>query len=271
LANSLADCLGLEFSRIQFTPDLMPADVTGTRIIEDHGNERRFRFQEGPIFSNLVLADEINRATPKTQSAMLEAMQESSVTVGTTTHALPQPFLVVATQNPIELEGTYPLPEAQLDRFLFKLIVSSPEVSDMVRILDTTTGVASPQLQKVLTGEEVLEFRSLARQVICGEHLLQLVAELLRATHPGEGSDENTRRLVRYGASPRAGQAIVLAAKTLALLDERSSVSRSDILSVALPALRHRVVLSFEADAEGISATDLLPEWLRLADIKSGA
>jgi len=262
LVRSLADCLGLQFSRIQFTPDLMPADITGTRIIEEPDGQRRFRFQKGPVFANLVLADEINRATPKTQSALLEAMQEHSVTVGTETHRLIAPFHVIATQNPIELEGTYPLPEAQLDRFLFKLIVRTPGVNDVTRLLDATTGEEPEPLRPVLSGSEVMEIQALARRVLCGDHLLRYVAELLNATNPeGGGSDDRTRRLVRYGASPRAGQAIVLAAKVRALLDERASVSREDLHAVSLPALRHRVVLSFEADAEGVTVADLLGGW----------
>jgi MoxR-like ATPase len=222
------------------------------------------------VFANLVLADEINRATPKTQSALLEAMQEHSVTVGTQTHRLEAPFHVVATQNPIELEGTYPLPEAQLDRFLFKLIVTAPAVPDMVRLLGETTGAAQDELSPVLSGAEVVEFQGLARRVLCGEHLLRWVAELLAATQPDDrDADDDTRRLVRYGASPRAGQAIVLAAKVRALLDERASVSREDLQAVALPALRHRVVLSFEADAEGVTAAELVSGWQRIASARA--
>jgi MoxR-like ATPase len=270
LVKCLAGTLGLSFSRIQFTPDLMPADVTGTRIVDDRGERLEFRFQRGPVFANLVLADEINRATPKTQSALLEAMQEHTVTAGGETHVLPEPFAVIATQNPIELEGTYPLPEAQLDRFLFKLIVRAPGVDQLVRVLDATTGANEPSLRKVLGGDEVSEYQSLARQVICGVHLLRFVAELLRATDPADaGASDRTRRFVRYGASPRGGQAIVLAAKVRALLDARPSVSREDLMASALPALRHRVVLSLEADAEGVAVQDLLPEWERAAEHSS--
>lgn len=272
LVKSIAHCLGLEFSRIQFTPDLMPADVTGTRIVEDHGTERRFRFQEGPLFANLVLADEINRTTPKTQSALLEAMQEGAVTVGTETHRLPEPFLVVATQNPIELEGTYPLPEAQLDRFLFKLLVLPPDIEGLVKVLDSTTGATEPELRSVMSGPELMEFRHLSRQVICGEHLLRLVAELLEATRPDhEQADENTRRFVRYGASPRAGQAIILSAKVRALLDHRAHVAREDLVASARAALRHRVVLSFEADAQRVTVEDLVDGWFDRALKRSGA
>ncbi len=265
LVKTLAGSMGLHYSRIQFTPDLMPADVTGTRVIEDQGGHRQFRFQKGPIFANLVLADEINRATPKTQSALLEAMQEGSVTVGNDTHLLTAPFNVIATQNPIELEGTYPLPEAQLDRFMFKLLVTMPEHDPLVAILGATTSNDRPELSPVMQGSEVVEFQTMARQILCGEHLLRYVAELIRATHPKTSNDEQTRRLVRYGASPRAGQAIVLAAKVRALLDRRPCVSQEDLKHTALPALRHRVLLSFEAEAEGLDVADLLPGWERQA------
>ncbi|MHC5063938.1 MAG: AAA family ATPase, partial [Planctomycetota bacterium] len=196
LVKSLAQCLGLGFSRIQFTPDLMPGDITGTRVVEDQAGSLEFRFQKGPLFSNLVLADEINRTTPKTQSALLEAMQEHSVTVGDKTHPLPQPFTVVATQNPIELEGTFPLPEAQLDRFLFHLLVPTPNLDEMVEILDATTGKPAADLRVVFSGDEIIEFKAIVRQVICGRHLLQYVAQLLRATDPRQqASSEETKRL----------------------------------------------------------------------------
>lgn len=267
LVKALARCLGLHFARIQFTPDLMPSDVTGTQVLEEHGGTRSFRFQAGPVFANLLLADEINRATPKTQSALLEAMQEASVTLAGTTHALPQPFLVVATQNPIELEGTFPLPEAQLDRFFFKLLVPSPSASELVRILGATTQVADPALRAVMSGAELVEFQHLVRQVLCGEHLLAFVADLVLATHPDlPDADPETRRFVRYGASPRAGQAIVLGAKVRALLDGRPSVGREDLEEVLLPALRHRVVLGFEAESEGIGVEELLKRWRQRAE-----
>jgi MoxR-like ATPase len=267
LVKSLSHCLGLSFARVQFTPDLMPADITGTRMIETKGTERQFRFQKGPVFANLVLADEINRATPKTQSALLEAMQEGSVTVANETHPLPEPFAVVATQNPIELEGTYPLPEAQLDRFLFKLLVPPPGVGDLVRILDGTTGVSQPELRVILAGAELLEFRRLSRQVICGEHLLHLVAELIQATHPSSATaDERTKRLIRFGASPRAAQAMVLSAKVRALLDDRAHVAREDLQASLRPALRHRIVLSFDAQAEGLIVEDLIDGWYAAAE-----
>jgi MoxR-like ATPase len=269
LVKSLADCMGLEFSRIQFTPDLMPADVTGTRVIEERAGERAFRFQKGPIFANLLLADEINRATPKTQSALLEAMQEASVTVGNTTHHLEAPFSVIATQNPIELEGTYPLPEAQLDRFLFKLNVEMPTADDLVRVLDSTTGGATPDLGTILTGHDLVRLQGISREILCGEHLLQYVAGVVLATHPEPGADDLTRRLVRFGASPRAGQAIVLTAKARALLDGRPCVAKEDLDATMFESLQHRVVLSFEADAEGVSVDDLLQVWRQRASKKS--
>lgn len=267
LVRALAESLGIEFARIQFTPDLMPADITGTRVVEERNGQLEFRFHQGPLFANLVLADEINRTTPKTQSALLEAMQEGSVTVGNETYQLPRPFAVVATQNPIELEGTYPLPEAQLDRFLYHLIVPSPGAEDLQRILAATTGNETEQLQPLLKGEEVLEVQALARDVLCGEHLLRYVAQLVYSTDPRlPDASEETRRMVRYGASPRAGQAIVLSAKVRALLDGRPSVSLEDIRRSTLPALRHRVVLSFEAEANGWTVEKLLPGWDKAAE-----
>jgi MoxR-like ATPase len=262
LVRSLGRGLGLEFSRIQFTPDLMPSDATGTQVIDDEGGRRTFRFQPGPLFGGLVLADEINRATPKTQSALLEAMQEHSVTVAGTTHRLPDPFHVVATQNPIELEGTFPLPEAQLDRFLFRLDVKTPTVDAMTKILETTTSGAETEVEVQLRAEELRELQGLVRQVLCGTHLLRFVAELILATHPDrEDCDERTRRFVRYGASARAGQAIVLGGKARALLAGRPAVALTDIDACLLPALRHRVLLGFEADAERIHVDDLLQLW----------
>jgi MoxR-like ATPase len=267
LVRSLAKALGLEYSRVQFTPDLMPSDVTGTVLIEERGGERSFRFQNGPIFASLVLADEINRATPKTQSAMLEAMQEGSVTVAGVTHKLPEPFHVIATQNPIELEGTYPLPEAQLDRFMFKLEVNSPPVEAMVKILGATTGTATAPVSAMLQAAEVRELQQLVREVLCGSHLLRYVAELLQATHPDSpNSSESTKRFVRYGASARAGQAIVLGSKARALLAGRAAVSGEDIESCLLPSLRHRVVLGFEADAARANTSSMLGDWKKAAE-----
>lgn len=270
LVRSLGGGLGLEFTRIQFTPDLMPTDVTGTQVIDEEGGRRSFRFQRGPLFGGLVLADEINRATPKTQSALLEAMQEHAVTVAGTTHRLPEPFHVVATQNPIELEGTFPLPEAQLDRFLFRLDVKVPSAEAMARILAATTVASEPVVAMLLSAHELRELQAIVRSVLCGNHLLRFVAELVLATHPGSPqADEKTRRFVRYGASARAGQAIVLGAKARALLSGRPAVTMEDIEACLLPALRHRVLLGFEADAERIRATDLLPAWKQEARRRS--
>ena len=266
LVRLLGRGLGLDWSRIQFTPDLMPSDVTGTLVVDERDGQRSFRFQQGPIFAGLVLADEINRATPKTQSALLEAMQEGSVTVAGTSHRLPVPFHVVATQNPIELEGTYPLPEAQLDRFLFKLEVKTPPVDAMVRILEATTGQPSPEIQPMLTATELLSLQLLVRQVLCASHLIRFVAELVHATHPeGPDVDERTKRFVRYGASARAGQAIVLASKARALLSGRAAVTQQDVEASVVAALRHRVLLAFEADAEGIQVTNLVDGWVQRA------
>jgi MoxR-like ATPase len=267
LVRSLAAGLGLSFSRIQFTPDLMPSDVTGTEVLDEDGGKRRFRFQAGPVFAGLVLADEINRATPKTQAALLEAMQERSVTIAGVTHPLPRPFHVVATQNPIELEGTFPLPEAQLDRFLFRLQVRTPPAEAMVRILALTTAPGEDEAAEPLPTRALEEMQALVREVLCGEHLLRFVAELVLATHADRReSDERTRRFVRYGASARAGQAIVLGAKARALLAGRPAVVRTDIDACLLPALGHRVLFNFEADAERIGAADLLPEWIGRAE-----
>lgn len=262
LVRMLGGGVGLDFSRIQFTPDLMPADVTGTLIVDEREGQRSFRFERGPIFGGLVLADEINRATPKTQSALLEAMQEGSVTVNGQSHPLPEPFHVVATQNPIELEGTFPLPEAQLDRFLFHLQVRTPDVDAMVEILAGTTGKAPATPQPVLTLDQLRSAQGLVREVLCGTHLLRYTSQLLRATHPdAEGATEATRRFVRYGASARAGQAIVLGAKARAFLDGRAAVERRDLDACTLPALRHRVVLNYEAEATDVSTEQLLEEW----------
>ncbi|MBP8301872.1 MAG: AAA family ATPase [Planctomycetes bacterium] len=270
LVRSLGRGLGLECSRVQFTPDLMPSDVTGTQIVDEEGGRRTFRFQRGPLFAGLVLADEINRATPKTQSALLEAMQEHSVTVAGTTHALPDPFHVVATQNPIELEGTFPLPEAQLDRFLFRLDVCTPNVEAMTRILAATTANEPTPVSVHLQAAELRELQQIVRGVLCGSHLLRFVAELLLATHPeAEQVDDRTRRFVRYGASARAGQAIVLGAKARALLAGRPAVVKADLEACVLPALQHRVLLGFEADAERIQVRDLTQSWLERAERRS--
>jgi len=262
LVKTLAEALDLAFSRIQFTPDLMPADVVGTNMIVETSGARRFEFQRGPIFSNLVLADEINRATPKTQSALLEAMQEQAVTVGKQTYPLPPPFFVLATQNPIEMEGTYPLPEAQLDRFFFKLRVELPGNADLHAILDRTTGVADPIVRRVLDGARLLELRELVRQVPVARPIQDFAVRLIEATHPERSQVARVRKLVRYGSSPRGAQAVILAAKIKALTDGRFAPSFDDIRRVAAPALRHRVLLNFEGEAEGVGADALLAEIL---------
>ncbi|MGD1994486.1 MAG: AAA family ATPase [Anaerolineae bacterium] len=260
LVRSLAQVLDLDFSRIQFTPDLMPADVVGTDILEEAGDGRRlFRFQPGPIFTNLLLADEINRATPKTQSALLEAMQERTVTVARQSYPLDSPFMVLATQNPIEMEGTYPLPEAQLDRFLFKVNVELPSSAEMVEILNRTTGEAEPTLERVADGESVLAMATLARQVPIASPVAETVSRLVLATHPeNEAAPEMVRRYVRYGASPRGAQALVLGGKVTALLAGRYNVALEDVEAVAPVALRHRVLLNFEAQADGIRTDDVV-------------
>jgi MoxR-like ATPase len=255
LVRTLADAVDCAFSRIQFTPDLMPADIVGTNlIVEDDAGRRQFQFEPGPIFANLVLADEINRATPKTQSAMLEAMQEGSVTVAKATRRLPQPFFVLATQNPLEMEGTYPLPEAQLDRFFFKVDVPFPTVDELVEIADRTTGTALPQAEAVASGKTIAIMQELARGVPIARHVTEYAARLLKATHPNEdGTPDAVRSYVRYGASPRGMQAMILAGKILALLDGRYNVSYDDLRQAACPAMRHRLILNFDAQAEGVA------------------
>ncbi len=261
LIRTLGQVLDLKFSRIQFTPDLMPADITGTEILVDQDGRREFRFQPGPVFANLVLADEINRATPKTQSAMLEAMQEGSVTVADQTYRLEEPFFVLATQNPLEMEGTYPLPEAQLDRFFFKVNVEFPSSGELVEILARTTGSQAPAAGRAASGGDILAMRSLARQVPIASHVSQWVARLVVATHPeGPEAPPLVRQYVRYGASPRGGQALILGAKVTALLDGRYNVSFEDVQSVAPAALRHRLLLNFEGLAEGIRTDEIIEE-----------
>lgn len=264
LVRSLSQAIDCTFSRIQFTPDLMPADIIGTNlIVEDEQRQRHFQFEPGPIFANLVLADEINRATPKTQSAMLEAMQEHSVTVAKATRQLPAPFFVLATQNPLEMEGTYPLPEAQLDRFLFKINVSFPSTEELVEIAVRTTGEEIPVIEPVANEELILAMQELARGVPVATHVMAYAARLLTSTHPGKpDSPEVVQRYVRYGSSPRGMQAMILAGKIMALLDGRYNVAYDDLREAALPALRHRLILNFEAQAEGISTDKVLDELL---------
>jgi MoxR-like ATPase len=262
LVRTLSQVLDLKFNRIQFTPDLMPSDIIGTNIIsESPDGKRAFSFQSGPIFSQIVLADEINRATPKTQSALLEAMQEHSVTVGGTIHKLQEPFFVLATQNPIEQEGTYPLPEAQLDRFFFKLIVNYSGREEMATILDRTTRNVWPKPERVMSGEEILHWQSLIREVLVAPPVQDYAIRLVLATHPqGEFATAETNRHIRFGASPRGAQAMVLAAKVRALLQGRYNVSFEDVRSTYIPAMRHRVLLNFEAQAENIPSDQVLAQ-----------
>ena len=265
LVRTLADALDLAFSRIQFTPDLMPADIVGTDILEedDQGN-RHFRFQQGPVFANLVLADEINRATPKTQSALLEAMQEQRVTVSNTTYDLPPPFFVLATQNPIEMEGTYPLPEAQVDRFIFKLNVDFPAADELAEILNRTTRQAEPKAGVATDGATIVAMGELARGIAIASHVNEYTVRLLLATHPdNKAAPEAVRHYVRYGASPRGAQAMILGAKIAALLDGRYNVSFEDLQAMAYPALRHRLILNFEGEAEGITADEVIDEVIK--------
>ena len=273
LARTLADVLELTFSRIQFTPDLMPTDITGTNVVvADAGGGKEFRFHPGPIFANLILADEINRATPKTQSALLEAMQEQTVSVARTTHRLDGPFFVVATQNPLEMEGTYPLPEAQLDRFQFKVAVNSPAADELVAILDRTTGAHPPQARRVASVESIQRMRRLVREVPVASHVKEYIAHLVLATHPAaDGAPEITRKYVRYGSSPRGAQAIVMAAKVRALRLGRANVAFSDVTAVAAPALRHRLIHNFEGQAEGVEPDTIIEEILRRVEKPEGA
>ncbi len=271
LVKTLAECLELSFSRIQFTPDLMPADIIGTNIIvEDADGRKHFQFQHGPIFAHILLADEINRATPKTQSALLEGMQEGSVTVGGASRPVPAPFFVLATQNPIEMEGTYPLPEAQLDRFLFKLRVRYPAIDELHAIIDRTTQSRHAVVSRVMNGPSVLAFRELIREVPIASHIRDFASAIVMATHPQwEGAPDTTRRFVRYGASPRGAQALVLGAKVRALAEGRYNVSMEDIKALAAPALRHRIILNFEGEAEGVDTDNLVDQLVAAAEAES--
>ncbi|MEI7656730.1 MAG: MoxR family ATPase [Phycisphaerae bacterium] len=267
LVRTLAQAVSLSFGRVQFTPDLMPADITGTTVVTetesaDGRRERRFAFQPGPIFAQLVLADEINRATPKTQSALLEAMQEQSVTVGGVSHRLPDPFVVLATQNPVEQEGTYPLPEAQLDRFFFKLLSRSPGRADLAEILARTTGAATPVARPCLDAARLMSHQRLVRRVLVTPSVQDYAVRLVLATHPG-GGFAMVDKYVRLGASPRAAQALVLAAKCRALLDGRTAAGTDDLQAAALPALRHRLIMNFEAHAEGVTADTIVSSLLQ--------
>ena len=265
LVRTLAETIHADFSRIQFTPDLMPADIVGTNVIvEDGTGGKRFEFQRGPIFANIVLADEINRATPKTQSALLEAMSEGSVTVAKHTYKLEKPFFVLATQNPLEMEGTYPLPEAQLDRFFFKLVVQFPNKAALHTILDRTTSDTQPKPKAVLHKERIMEMRELVRKVPLARQIQDYAVRVVLATHPDNPeATPLSKKFMRYGASPRGLQAVILAAKIRALLEGRFAVAIDDIRHVAPPALRHRMIMNFEGEAEGIEPDAILAEILR--------
>jgi MoxR-like ATPase len=260
LLKTLSDAVSLEFNRVQFTPDLMPADIVGTQVLEQQPDgSRDFRFRPGPVFASLVLADEVNRATPKTQSALLEAMQERAVTVAGATRPLPRPFLVMATQNPLEMEGTYPLPEAQLDRFLLKALVPFPSAMDLVQVVGRTTGTETAAVEAVADGPTLAAMIELTRRVPVAHHVVEHAVDLVIATHPAhDTAPDQVGRYVRFGASPRAAQALVLAAKATALLDGRPSVAVEDVRGVAHAALRHRLVLGYEAVADGVTADGLV-------------
>ena len=265
MVRTLSQALDLSFRRIQFTPDLMPTDILGTEILEeDHTTGRRFfKFNKGPLFANIVLADEINRTPPKTQSALLEAMQEFEITYGGQTYALDRPFFILATQNPIEQAGTYPLPEAQLDRFLLYIKIGYPSAAEETAILSHTTGTKRPVVEAVLGGAEIKQLQALVREVSISEELVRYVAELIRATRPDTTPDTYVKEWVRWGAGPRAGQALILTAKARALFHQRYAVVMDDIHSMAFPVLRHRVLLNFKAEAESISPDDVTRHLLK--------
>ncbi len=263
LVSTVAKILQLSFRRIQFTPDLMPSDITGTDVLQDdpETGRRTFQFMQGPLFTHMLLADEINRTPPKTQAALLEAMQERHATVGSNTYRLPSPFFVLATQNPIEQEGTYPLPEAQLDRFMFNIVVKYPTAAEELRILKQTTGGEEPQLKHALTGDQILALQEIVRKVPVAEHVFVYARDLVRATRPNE--DEATdfvKKYISWGAGPRAGQYLILGAKARAILEGRFHVSTDDVKSVAAPVLRHRIVTTFQASSEGISSDDVIEQ-----------
>jgi len=272
MVRTLAQALDLNFRRIQFTPDLMPTDILGTEVLEeDHGTGRRiFKFVKGPLFANIVLADEINRTPPKTQSALLEAMQEFEITYGGVTYPLDRPFFILATQNPIEQAGTYPLPEAQLDRFLLYIRIGYPSAEEETRILSATTGKRQPAVNAVLGGEEIRQLQGLVREVSISEDLVRYVAGLIRATRPGDSTDAFVRDWVRWGAGPRAGQALILTAKARALFHGRYAVVMEDLHVMALPVLRHRVLVNFKAEAENIHSDDVTGHLLKVVTRPGG-
>ena len=273
VVKSVSQVLDLKYSRIQFTPDLMPADILGTNILmQDEMGNRYFEFQKGPLFGQTILADEINRATPKTQSALLEAMQEGKVTVFGTSYPLDQPFIVLATQNPLEMEGTYPLPEAQLDRFFFKIKIEFPNRSELGEIIDKTTQDDTHELQKMLGPEDILEMRRLVRQVPIASHVKNYAIRLVLSTHPEEDlSTEMTKKYVRYGSSPRGAQGLVLAGKARALLQGRYNTAFEDIKEVAKSGLRHRIILNFRGEAEGIEVEDVIDDVLEKIAVREGS
>ncbi len=264
LLRTLGQALHLDYSRIQFTPDLMPADILGSAVMD--ANEvgvKSLRFERGPVFAHLVLADEINRATPRTQSALLEAMQEKTVTSGTTTHSLDEPFLVMATQNPLEMEGTYPLPEAQLDRFLLKILVEYPERDELTAIVERTAVPVKPRVEAILDRDEILELRAMASEMLVAPHVRDYAISLVLATQPRQGAaNALARKYIRYGSSPRGAQALVFCGRVRALMQGRLHVSTDDIRTLALPSLRHRIILNFDAHADGCTEDDLLLELL---------
>jgi len=265
LIKTLSEVLDLKFSRIQFTPDLMPSDITGTEILEEDQatKKRNFRFISGPIFANIILADEINRTPPKTQAALLEAMQEHKVTAAGTSYQLPEPFFVLATQNPIEQEGTYPLPEAQLDRFMFNLWLDYPSYKEEVKVVQTTTSEYKAQIQKVLSSEEIISFQNLVRKVPVADNVIEFAVKVSNLTRPMNGtSPKYIKDWVTWGAGPRASQYLVLAAKTKAVIDGRFTPNIDDIKSAMLPVLRHRIITNFSAEAEGISSVDVIKKLL---------
>ncbi len=266
LVSTVSKILHLSFKRIQFTPDLMPADITGTDILQDdpETGRRKFVFLPGPIFANMILADEINRTPPKTQAALLEAMQEHHVTAGSQTYHLPEPFFVLATQNPIEQEGTYPLPEAQLDRFMFNIIVGYPSRDEELAIMKQTTSTYKPQLEAVLSGEQILQLQEVVRQVVVAEHVFAYAADLVRATRPRDpGVPKFIKDMLSWGAGPRASQYLILGGKSRAILHGRLHVTTDDIKEVAYPVLRHRLVTTFNADAEGVTTDDIIARLIK--------
>ena len=271
MVQTLSEVLDLSFKRIQFTPDMMPSDITGTTIlVEDQQGRKQFQFQPGPIFSQVILADEINRSTPRTQSALLEAMQERTVTIARTTHKLESPFCVFATQNPIEMDGTYPLPEAQLDRFLFKLKIEFPDQTDLIQIMQQTTSDQEAEIESVCEAGSILQMQRLIRQVPVADHVAEYASQIVTATHADQpNASEMAQSYVELGASVRGLQAIILAAKIKTLLDGRYNVATEDIQSVALPALRHRLLINFEGQSEQISTDEIITDVLTTQEIRS--